>query len=366
MKRVRAFSVSYLVWLINFTFIFSTPLQALESVASHELMPIQVLKNEITLENLRTCIIETHGRAHTLGITDDALPPAFVMCSNLIENNEQVTKEDIVIAFESLVQWIKERMQHEFHTIGSHDGSSVSHGGISRGGSTPCCTATKLLNQILFLLVPLVGDIGDPGDPACAQTIFGILGDACTTLSGQSISQGIAQLEVCCEATLTTLANIETLTALGSIAIELNDTVTTLAALTVELNATLTTINAVSQELQATLTTLNSIQTSVNGTLTALNACCNSTFTALNSIQNTITSDFNQTWTILGDPAATFGKGASISSALLNILQNTSSTTNCCAATFTALAAIQNSVNGTFTAIADVKSTLTTCCNSTF
>src|SRR5579859_7514404 len=359
----QRFFIVYLLYALT----FGTPTYALESTNTEpqELYAIdQELLLSLTDQELKGCV-ESIYQKFSESQAVDQLPEQFTTAYQQLTAGHDIEHNELLNALYSFVTWLNERINPEQHNF-EHGNFPQSFDIKRGGGSGCCCTAAKLLNQIIFLLVPVVRGIGSPGDTPCEQTIFGILGDACTTLSGQSISQGIAQLEVCCEATLTTLANIETLTALGSIAIELNDTVTTLAALTVELNATLTTINAVSQELQATLTTLNSIQTSVNGTLTALNACCNSTFTALNSIQNTITTDFNQTWTILGDPAATFGKGASISSALLNILQNTSSTTNCCAATFTALAAIQNSVNGTFTAIADVKSTLTTCCNSTF
>ncbi|HEX2977581.1 MAG TPA: hypothetical protein VHO47_00455, partial [Candidatus Babeliales bacterium] len=128
---------------------------------------------------------------------------------------------------------------------------------------------------------------------------------------------------------------------------------------------------AIAREFQETWTTLANLQITASvdfsPVFSVINECCNSTFSSLADIKTTLTaccatinSEFQQTWTILANLEI---------SAVVDLSGVFTSVTACCNGTFSSLGAIianQQTIisneQATFTAISDVRNTLTACC----
>ena len=183
------------------------------------------------------------------------------------------------------------------------------------------------------------------------------------------------QINQCCQAQLDCCAELEsdfqqTWTILAYISDHIGSTTITVdfspvfTVLSAGFNGTFTALNAccenITSEFQQTWTILADIRANIGSTtaivdfapvFTAIAACCNGTFSAINTInftysvitdlKATMTNDFEYTWTIL---AAGFNGTFSA----INTISN--------ASTFSALAAC---CNGTFSAIAALNTTMT-------
>ncbi len=288
----------------------------------------------------------------------------------------------------------------------------------------------------------ILADLNDTLTTCCAtiqndfEGTFTVLNDIKVTVSTDFINTWTIladlndTLTTCCatiqndfDSTWTILADIKqtittdfngTFTAIAAIvagACDLSGVYTTLndikTTITTDFNGTFTAIAAISTgscDLSGVYTTLTSIESTVttccatiqndfdftwtiladikqtittdfNGTFTALNACCNQTFvdfngvfTSLTDIKNTLTIDFNGTFTALNACCnQTFVDFNGVFTSLTDIKSTLTIDFN---GTFTALNACCNQTfvdfNGVFTSLTDIKSTLTIDFNGTF
>jgi hypothetical protein len=190
---------------------------------------------------LKEIIITIYSQAEHHKITAH-LPPQLLLCYALLQDNKRVTKEDLVVAVKSVLDWSKEQLRRS--RTKADEERAPRPDGMQPVPPNDCCN----IDEVLALLGIINAKLN-----TLTPTAFVDLSPVFTTLT---------VIENCCSNLTATVIN------------DFNATWTILAALT-------TPTVVVSVDLSPVFTTLTVIE----------NCCSNLTTTVIN--------DFNATWTIL-------------------------------------------------------------------
>ncbi|MBN1549062.1 hypothetical protein JW872_00150 [Candidatus Babeliales bacterium] len=228
----------------------------------------------LTEEELQTIIEDIYCDAEAYN-AENILPEPFIACYESLQcAPHAVTKGDMIIALQSLIQTIQKLP--------------------TRSDSLRLGVIEQKLHQLHLLVSDRFGNITQG---ACAGSVLGILGDACTHL-GTSISEALA-------GTFT------------SIDAGFNNTYTTLHEMTTIMNegfnGTYTMIGDVSQPASAN-TVLGVLGDADTYLGTSISEAISGTFTILDSL------DLNPIYTTLGDVGNILGPDATISGTLRDIV----------------------------------------------
>ncbi len=352
-------SINFIVIFGLFLQTFTPLIAALQQIpVSHETFYVQdgaisdlsesVDLAEFNVEQLIIHVVEDAVQQDSYASLSQDLLKCY---KTIIEGQSKVKAATLIKAMPELLQYAM-----------LHENMRAPRPSTSNGNNAiASCNGGCDLTHVIQLLASIREHIGSVNDGACCNSILGILGDACNVPcigENGSISEVLCEILDCCtQITGTINANVDLSGVYTSLA-DIKDTLTECCAETkADFEATWTILADLDLNCSTTvIIDLNGVFTvladlNISGTV---NVDLSGIYTAIADLQGTLTeccaeihNDFQGTWTILAD--------------IENKIELFPTFTFIVTGTF--IISVTVDLSGVYTAIADLKDTLTECCD---